>query len=53
MPEVWGWCHPCRRWFYVERGRTKGECPVCGSDAARTVVAEQEPHERPEGAAHA
>ena len=34
MPEIWGECGVCQRWFYCERSvhgeKHEPHCPVCG-----------------------
>lgn len=32
MPEMWGYCNTCQRWFYVgsaNRAPEEAICPVC------------------------
>ena len=35
--ELWGYCTPCQRWFYIQTRETATithECPVCAASAS-------------------
>ncbi len=40
MSDLWAYCTPCTRWFYVDGDRAATathECPVCETPSRRAV----------------